>query len=252
MRARRRACGHTGMEYQNLNNHIIFDFLDRLFCDGHHKLLLVSPGRKVEWASAPAQAALRDGRGVAVDQAGRFSLHDRAADDRLSAMMEALAGGADCAGGADGAGGDDPARAPQPLLSFGVEGERPPNCLQLRRLPEHPGHHHRLTGGATLDGTMAGARPTGGDGRALFSICLRYSKDRNAPCLEGLQELHGLTPAEAKVAAAIIDGRQLKDYAETCGLSYNTAKWHLSNVMQKSGCKTRMDLVRTSLFLAAV
>ena len=62
-----------------------------------------------------------------------------------------------------------------------------------------------------------------------------------------LARLHGLTAAEARLAAALAAGASIKDYAETAGISINTARWHLRQVLAKTGTKRQAELVRLLL-----
>ncbi len=62
-----------------------------------------------------------------------------------------------------------------------------------------------------------------------------------------LQELFGLTPAEARLTAALVEGLSVKDFAEAAGVSLNTARTHLKNVFAKMGVKRQAALVREVL-----
>lgn len=53
-----------------------------------------------------------------------------------------------------------------------------------------------------------------------------------------------LTPAEARLAAALCAGRTLGDYADETGASINTVKFHLKNLFAKTGETRQPDLVR--------
>jgi DNA-binding CsgD family transcriptional regulator len=59
-----------------------------------------------------------------------------------------------------------------------------------------------------------------------------------------LARLHGLSPAEAKVAAEVLEGGSLSDVAERLGISRNTANTHLKRVFEKTGTRRQGDLVR--------
>ena len=54
----------------------------------------------------------------------------------------------------------------------------------------------------------------------------------------------GLTPAEARVAMAVLRGFTLRDTSETLSVSINTVRAQLSAVFAKTGCRRQADLVR--------
>ena len=59
-----------------------------------------------------------------------------------------------------------------------------------------------------------------------------------------LQSLFGLTSAEARLAAALVGGKGLAEYASTTGISINTAKTQMRQVFEKAGVNRQTDLVR--------
>ena len=62
-----------------------------------------------------------------------------------------------------------------------------------------------------------------------------------------IQELFGFTPAEARLTAALVAGKSVKEFAEEAGVSLNTARTHLKNVFPKTGVKRQAALVREVL-----
>jgi DNA-binding CsgD family transcriptional regulator len=58
-----------------------------------------------------------------------------------------------------------------------------------------------------------------------------------------LQEGFGLTPAEARLACALLAGGTLKDAATRIGISPNTAKTQLQVVFQKTRTGRQQELV---------
>jgi DNA-binding CsgD family transcriptional regulator len=66
-----------------------------------------------------------------------------------------------------------------------------------------------------------------------------------------LARLHGLSPAEARVAAEVLEGGSLPDVAERLGISRNTANTHLKRVFEKTGTQRQADLVRLLVLGAA-
>lgn len=62
-----------------------------------------------------------------------------------------------------------------------------------------------------------------------------------------LGRLWGLTPAEARLAEALVAGERLQDYAERTGLSLHTVRTQLKAVFGKSGHSRQSDLIREVL-----
>jgi DNA-binding CsgD family transcriptional regulator len=59
-----------------------------------------------------------------------------------------------------------------------------------------------------------------------------------------LAALHGLSAAEARVAAEVLEGGSLSDIAERLGITRNTANTHLRRVFEKTSTRRQSDLVR--------
>lgn len=64
-----------------------------------------------------------------------------------------------------------------------------------------------------------------------------------------LQSAFDLTPSEASILLGLASGSTLKEYADERGLKITTARWHLANVLRKTGGKSQADLVRQALKL---
>lgn len=60
-------------------------------------------------------------------------------------------------------------------------------------------------------------------------------------------ELHGLTPTEADLAAAIAEGRTLAEFAAARGSTEATARTHLKRILDKTQTRRQADLVRLLL-----
>jgi DNA-binding CsgD family transcriptional regulator len=67
-----------------------------------------------------------------------------------------------------------------------------------------------------------------------------------------LGRLYGLTPAESKLVAGLLDGMSLGDYAQARGVSLTTAKTQLRRAFDKTGQNRQADLVRHVLSNAIV
>jgi FixJ family two-component response regulator len=68
---------------------------------------------------------------------------------------------------------------------------------------------------------------------------------------EILQRLIGLTAREASVLGTLVRGYEPGTIAETLGISQDTVRDHLKNVMQTMGTNRQADLVRVVLSSAA-
>jgi DNA-binding CsgD family transcriptional regulator len=68
-------------------------------------------------------------------------------------------------------------------------------------------------------------------------------EDLVKPLAERLAPLFGLTPAEARLAAALAARQSLEDYAEQASLTIGTARWTLKRVLEKTGCRRQSELV---------
>ena len=62
-----------------------------------------------------------------------------------------------------------------------------------------------------------------------------------------LRDLFGLTPAEIRLVMALVRGQSVEDYAETAGISSNTARTHVKRIYSKTGVRRQSELVRLLL-----
>lgn len=69
-------------------------------------------------------------------------------------------------------------------------------------------------------------------------------EQQTAPSAGMLARLHGLTPAEAKLAEAIAGGTSLKEYAEAAGRALSYIRWLLKQVQAKTDTRSQAALVR--------
>jgi DNA-binding CsgD family transcriptional regulator len=67
-----------------------------------------------------------------------------------------------------------------------------------------------------------------------------------------LQRLYDLTPAEARVAAAIVSGQSIDRVAESLRLTRGTVRWYVKQLLAKTGASTQAQLVRLLLSSPAV
>jgi DNA-binding CsgD family transcriptional regulator/PAS domain-containing protein len=62
---------------------------------------------------------------------------------------------------------------------------------------------------------------------------------------------YALTPAEARVASALAQGRSVKEIADTLRLSEQTTRWYVKQVLAKTGTTTQAQVVRLLLSITA-
>jgi DNA-binding CsgD family transcriptional regulator len=168
---------------------------------------------------ALAQLAARDGL---TDDKGMLGAGKRA---ESSALKKLIAGALDAAAGRGlGSGG---------MVSVSRRSGRPLSLLvaPLKRQAQAPD-------------------PFGGRYPAVVVFVSDPGKRIDAPAAT-LVRLHGLSLAEARVAAEMLEGGSLSDVAERLGITRNTANTHLKRVFEKTGTRRQSDLVRLLLLDAA-
>lgn len=83
--------------------------------------------------------------------------------------------------------------------------------------------------------------------RPAACIIIHDPEDTPRPIAAVVASLYGLTPAEAQAAVAVAGGHTVRDYAALAGVTENTARWRLKQVMAKTECRTQANLVRLIL-----
>lgn len=117
------------------------------------------------------------------------------------------------------------------------------------------------------DGAMRVSRPSGKRPYALFVLpiskrqpllaisapvlylVISDPEDIALPPTRHLQQLFGLTPAEARLAALLAKGNDLRDCAGKLGITYGTARVRLAQLFQKTGTRRQGELVSRLLRL---
>ncbi|MGC4394540.1 helix-turn-helix transcriptional regulator [Hydrogenophaga sp. T2] len=105
----------------------------------------------------------------------------------------------------------------------------------------------RTGGGLPLRVQAAGlALPLSSDHAARPCVLLALSgTDHDPPPsrADWLRHAHGLTPAEARLAEALLDGLSLRDAADRLGLTYGSARTRLKGVFVKTGVHRQAELI---------
>ena len=77
-----------------------------------------------------------------------------------------------------------------------------------------------------------------------FAMIIIVDPSRYAPSESDLTDLFGLSPAEARVAVALMTGETLSDIAMGFGLQITTVRTQLRSILKKVGVRRQFDLVR--------
>jgi DNA-binding CsgD family transcriptional regulator len=169
-----------------------------------HAVLLLDPTHHVLHANRAAEALLRDGSQLR-SRAGRLVLADGAEHDRLRAMLARLTRLA----------------APPPVV--------------LRRT---------ATGRRLVASALRLAPAAAGFGGAPVTLLLLADPAADRPGAAAmLHGLYGFNATERRLALALIEGESLRDAAERAGVTYETARWNLKVLFQKTDTRRQTELV---------
>jgi DNA-binding CsgD family transcriptional regulator len=115
------------------------------------------------------------------------------------------------------------------------------------------GEQPRMAGGRMVIGRCDGLPPyvlavmplqtAPVDDRRLAMIII-VDPARYVPSERDLADLFGLSPVEARVAAALMRGESLADIAAAAGVQITTVRTQLRSILRKVGVKRQFDLVR--------
>lgn len=83
--------------------------------------------------------------------------------------------------------------------------------------------------------------------QAAAIIFVNNPDHRITPAEAALATQFRLTPAEARLTVALLDGEHVDDYAMRAGLSPHTVKTQLKAIFAKAGCGRQSDLMRVVL-----
>ncbi len=168
-------------------------------------VIIVGIGGIVRFTNRTVDRILRTDIGLTIRH-GRLSIHDAQAQQ---ALQKALAKAQESAVGT--------------MIPMRDKSERP---LSLLVCPLSTG-----TNGAWPIGVVA-------------SIFINDPDERRKPREDTISKLYGLTPAEARLARALLEGDRLQDYSERIGISLHTTKTQLKQIFLKTGHTRQSDLVR--------
>jgi DNA-binding CsgD family transcriptional regulator len=129
-------------------------------------------------------------------------------------------------------------------------------AAQVTGLPDTTGTALRLRGLTGCDvhafvvPVPAGHHPAERSVVALMFVTDPESTLPNFP--EKLRQIYHLSPTEAQLAEALVNGRSLKQFAVERGTSLNTVRTQLRSLAAKVGAKRQVDVVRCILTGPAV
>jgi DNA-binding CsgD family transcriptional regulator/PAS domain-containing protein len=174
-----------------------------------HPVALVDGHRHVLYANAAMETLLRSQCGLRSRQGELVATH-AAAQQQLVAHLDAVLGRL---GGARGSG-------EAMLLPVGTRSH-----LSLRAIPVH--------------GSMARYLPA----KQTLLLMVTECTAQRAVSRAAIEQLHGCTPREARLAQLLAEGCSLRQAADAMGITYGTARIYLKAVFQKTGARTQAQLV---------
>lgn len=180
--------------------------------DGLSQALLAVDGRcRLLHANAQAEAWLRQRHGLLLRD-GVVCAADAADAQVLGALVAACA--------------QHPARLPPAgLAPVALRSAAPRPPLLLQAMPLRPA-------------ATPWAPP-----RSAVLLCL--SEPAPVPAMaDALAQRYALTPAELRLARALADGAGLRAAAERAGMAYETARWYIKILFDKTGTRRQAELVR--------
>lgn len=179
-----------------------------------HGVLLLREDGRVLHANRAAEAILRLGGGLAL-RAGRLRVDEPGAQAALETMLRRLG---------------------RPLREAGAD--MAPDSFSLR-----VDGRRLVLSGARLSGRCGrflGGRPT-----VMLLIVDPRAELAGAGAL--MRRVYGFTPTEARLTSALLAGNSLRVAAEQSGMTYQTARWYLKVLFQKTGTSRQAELVAVLL-----
>lgn len=194
---------------------ILRDGLDGVLSRMGEAVALVSDDARALFLNGPAERLVAKGDGVLLWN-GRLAACGQDADRSLKHLIAATAQ----AGG-----------GPPPTDACGLRLPRP-SC------------------GRPINVLVAPVPPSGCSEAFAGRLALVFLSDPDdaVPLLaERLADLYDLTPAECRLAAALVDGWTLREFADDAGIAESTARGTLRQVLSKTSTRRQSELVRLIL-----
>lgn len=77
-----------------------------------------------------------------------------------------------------------------------------------------------------------------------LAIVLVVNPEWRVPSADAVARTFGLSPAEARLAIALMQGRRMNDIARSFGVEITTARTQLSSILKKVGVERQADLIK--------
>ncbi|MFJ3045031.1 helix-turn-helix transcriptional regulator [Herbaspirillum chlorophenolicum] len=81
-------------------------------------------------------------------------------------------------------------------------------------------------------------------GGPLALVILQDMSRQHLPRSAILRKMFGLTPAEARLAEALLDNETIESYAQKASVSRNTVRTHMASLFSKTGTRRQAELLR--------
>lgn len=104
---------------------------------------------------------------------------------------------------------------------------------------------------APLESGYGTGRPEA-DGRALVLVTIKQMQRQIERIADRLGELFGLTPAERRLGAHLLEGRSLQEAAQQENKALPTVKTQLRSMLKKTGAHSQVGLVNMFLSLPSI
>jgi DNA-binding CsgD family transcriptional regulator len=123
---------------------------------------------------------------------------------------------------------------------------------RLRTLVAGATDYSAVGGAMFLNGTenrqiivvpLPAASPFAQDWQTPLALILVIEASNNLPTLKYLAHLYNLSPAELRVAEALVAGKSPENYATEAAVSMNTVRSQLKNLFNKTGTHRQSELV---------
>lgn len=85
--------------------------------------------------------------------------------------------------------------------------------------------------------------PLSGERQVPLALLLVVEPERSMTPLSLIGSLYGLTPAESRLAATLLEGKTPEEHAETAKVSINTVRTQLRSLLAKTGTRRQSELV---------
>ncbi len=174
-----------------------------------HGVVLLSEHGRVLHANSAAEALFRRNAGLGL-RAGRLVAAGTETQKRLDALLGQLA------------------RAPAETADLGPV-----------VVPRPDGTRRLIVSGTRL----SGARTRFLSARATLLLLIVDPAVTRPTGARLLQRLYGFNPTEARLAQALMSGDSLRDAADAAGITYETARWYLKVLFQKTETRRQTDFV---------